>query len=244
MAANDDRFIPTIKPATRQPERKPNEPVPAVIPSIESLNEEIRRLWEYVYYLEGRSGAVTIRDDLRSLTKVSGGSTQVPDAPLQGTTTTTGAQGVFSGFGTPGDITLRRAGGSDGAPVVTTVSTLGEIDFQGHDGSNYVTSAVIRSDSEGGITTGFVPGNIRIYHNNSTNVLTLHAEFLAGGSITMNSRVALPTAATFGFLYIPSMAGAPSGAGEAGLGLPIVFDTTNGKLWAYYAAAWHFVLFT
>lgn len=56
-----------------------------------------------------------------------------------------------------------------------------------------------------------------------------------------------PTTATRGFLYIDTCAGAPTGipaASGVSSQSPIVFDRTNGKLWAYYGSAWHFATFT
>ena len=49
------------------------------------------------------------------------------------------------------------------------------------------------------------------------------------------------TTATTGFPYIPTVAGAPTGTPTAETGYaPIVFDTTNIKLWVYdpVASAW------
>lgn len=53
------------------------------------------------------------------------------------------------------------------------------------------------------------------------------------------------TSATTGFPYMPVTAGAPSGvpASKANY-VPFQFDSTNGKLWAFYGAAWHFAAFT
>ncbi len=53
---------------------------------------------------------------------------------------------------------------------------------------------------------------------------------------------ALATDATDGFLYVPSMAGSPTGtpATKPGL-LPIVIDSTNNRLLFYSSGAWRAV---
>lgn len=51
---------------------------------------------------------------------------------------------------------------------------------------------------------------------------------------------ALATTATDGFLYIPTMAGAPVGTPRTITGqAPLVIDTTNDALYVYYGGAWH-----
>jgi hypothetical protein len=53
----------------------------------------------------------------------------------------------------------------------------------------------------------------------------------AAGNVSVGS-AALATGATDGFLYVPSCAGAPTGAATSKTGLrPLVYDTTNNKLW-------------
>lgn len=54
----------------------------------------------------------------------------------------------------------------------------------------------------------------------------------ANGNVAIGG--ALTTTATNGYLYIPTMPGAPTGVPTAFSGrAPIVFDTTNNKLWIY-----------
>ncbi len=50
--------------------------------------------------------------------------------------------------------------------------------------------------------------------------------------------------ATVGFLQVPRMVGAPSGVPAAIIAgmAPIAVDSTNGRVWAYYGAAWHGLL--
>jgi hypothetical protein len=50
---------------------------------------------------------------------------------------------------------------------------------------------------------------------------------------------ALPTNSTRGFLYIPTCAGTPTGVPAAQAGtVPLVFDTTNHKLYVYEGGTW------
>lgn len=57
--------------------------------------------------------------------------------------------------------------------------------------------------------------------------------------VSNGSNANLATTATGGFLWLAAMAGAPTGApGMPGGNVPIVFDTTNNKLWVYNGAAW------
>lgn len=50
---------------------------------------------------------------------------------------------------------------------------------------------------------------------------------------------ALATTATTGFFYVPACAGTPTGVPVAQAGLvPIVFDSTGGKLYAYTGGSW------
>lgn len=76
---------------------------------------------------------------------------------------------------------------------------------------------------------------------NSLLAIGSAAELFVGG----NAAAALATNATGPFVYISTMAGAPSGvpAGAANGRTACVFDTTNIKLWCYSntAGAWKFV---
>ena len=56
----------------------------------------------------------------------------------------------------------------------------------------------------------------------------------SGGDTVVGSQAAISTSATGGFLSIPFCAGAPTGAPvNKAVGIAIVYDTTNHKLWAY-----------
>lgn len=68
---------------------------------------------------------------------------------------------------------------------------------------------------------------------------------VAGDGSVILAGAALATGATFGFVYMPSCAGTPSGTPVAHTGtVPTVVDTTGSKLWAYIGGAWKSVTLT
>jgi parallel beta-helix repeat protein len=70
------------------------------------------------------------------------------------------------------------------------------------------------------------------FYNNGTEYLTIDPN----GNVTIRNS-SLATNATNGFLYIPSMAGTPTGVPSTKTGLvPMVYDTTNHKFWIYDTA--------
>lgn len=84
-------------------------------------------------------------------------------------------------------------------------------------------------------------GNTKIYRPSGAGTTVdfqtdLHGNVaLGGGSIA--------TAATDGFLYLPTCAGTPTGTPTAYAGrVPIVFDTTAHKLWIYDSGSWRGVV--
>ena len=53
------------------------------------------------------------------------------------------------------------------------------------------------------------------------------------------------TSATAGFPYVPVCAGAPTGTPTSVTGMvPMVFDSTNKKIWIYTGSAWHYAALT
>jgi hypothetical protein len=66
----------------------------------------------------------------------------------------------------------------------------------------------------------------------------------ANGNVFMGN-AALSTSATDGFFNIASCAGAPTGTPTAFTGnIPMVFDSTDSKLYAYISGAWKSVTFS
>lgn len=59
------------------------------------------------------------------------------------------------------------------------------------------------------------------------------------------ANAALLTNAVAGFTFLPSCAGVPTGTPSTRTGtVPVVIDTTDGRLYAYYGSAWHQVALT
>jgi hypothetical protein len=66
---------------------------------------------------------------------------------------------------------------------------------------------------------------------------------IGGGDVILSNAV-LPLTATTGFTNIPTCAGTPTGTPTLWTGtVPMVFDTTTGRLWIYFGGAWKSSLF-
>jgi hypothetical protein len=88
------------------------------------------------------------------------------------------------------------------------------------------------------ITTVLITGPAT---NDGTLAVTGHAAlWVQNGSVVMGGP--LTTAATAGFLYLPSCAGTPTGTPESWTGTtPIVYDTATSTLYSYNSGAWQAV---
>lgn len=76
-------------------------------------------------------------------------------------------------------------------------------------------------------------GPVAIYSGGSA-AGNLRLSLTAAGSVVFGALAALATTATDGFAYIPTCAGTPTGTPTAQAGkVPIIYDTTNNKLYAY-----------
>jgi hypothetical protein len=85
----------------------------------------------------------------------------------------------------------------------------------------------------GGTTSSF-PALKRV----SANLQVIAADGTSSAGLIVGNQ-ALATAATDGFLYVPTCAGTPTGTPTTQTGtVPIVVDTTNNKLYFYSNAAW------
>lgn len=85
----------------------------------------------------------------------------------------------------------------------------------------------------GGTTSAF-PALKRV----SANLQVIAADGTSSAGMIVGNQ-ALATAATDGFLYVPTCAGTPTGTPTTQTGtVPIVVDTTNNKLYFYSNAAW------
>jgi hypothetical protein len=78
----------------------------------------------------------------------------------------------------------------------------------------------------------------------SPGLIVIGAEkTLPASSVVLGSGVALAPNATQGFTELPSMPGTPTGVAGHGANVPVVIDTTAGKLWARIGGAWKSVTF-
>lgn len=128
---------------------------------------------------------------------------------------------------------------------------------QGYDRSKKITSSTVTSIVNGDcqinvlsdeiqISAGSFPiniGNGGVVNIEGTSLSIATPIGAGGGDVIVGGGII--TTATDGFLYIPSCSGAPSGTpANAGNGtIPIVYDSTNNKLYAYNGA-WKSVTLT
>lgn len=135
---------------------------------------------------------------------------------------------------TPGNNPIVWIGGGSGSN-----STLSEIGFTyGFTGAYSETNAPVTIGYQLTSSSGFTKGDMVICTRNVTTdtVPTERLRVTAAGNVTIGT-AALATNATDGFLYIPTCAGTPTGAPTAYTGrVPIVYDTTNNKLYIYNGA--------
>lgn len=107
---------------------------------------------------------------------------------------------------------------------------LGRVAGSGISTGNYNTVLGVVSGLSAGLT-----GNVILANGQGTKAL----HYDTNGNIIMGPAAALATAATDGFLYIPSMPGPPSGTPSAITGrVPMCVDSTNNQLYIYPGGAW------
>lgn len=117
-------------------------------------------------------------------------------------------------------------------------------------GIGYVTGTATLNFNIGGITGAKISnGGILISSAGDASITRNGSGVMAVFSslgILIGPNAAIPLAATVGYMQIPSCAGTPTGApgGISGGGVPFQVDTTGGKIWAFYGAAWHFAVLT
>lgn len=97
------------------------------------------------------------------------------------------------------------------------------------------TGMKIYTSGTGGYVYNTPNDSLFLGANNATQ-LTIGAT----GSLIMGT-AAIATNATDGFLYVATCAGAATGVPTTVTGrVPLVFDSSNGRLYAYYGAAWKY----
>jgi hypothetical protein len=93
--------------------------------------------------------------------------------------------------------------------VVTTGDRLGNLQFIGSDGTNFIASSTIQGDAEGTISTGIVPGRLTFNTANSAGTLTERMRIDSAGNIAIGSS----TIAGYGFYNAKQITGALSSYG-------------------------------
>jgi hypothetical protein len=92
---------------------------------------------------------------------------------------------------------------------------------------NFTNNAYLAYDST---------NHILSFTNDASGSFAHHSN---GNFIHNNANTVYATTTTVGFVYIPSVAGTPTGVPTAFAGnVPMIFDTTGVKLWIYTGGAW------
>lgn len=134
--------------------------------------------------------------------------------------------------------------------VVQENDRLGTLQFAGHDGTDYELGASIHAAVDGtpaGTATDMPTRLVMNVSADGSSTPTERFRISSGGNIWCG-KGAIATNATAGFLAIPTCAGAATGTPVAcGTNLsPVVFDTTNNRLYIYddVADTWHYIAVT
>ncbi len=141
------------------------------------------------------------------------------------------------------EVQMRRARGTKALPTaIDAARTLGVYGGQGWDSANFAEVARFDFGAEGAFTVGDTPGRIRVYTRpGAGGALTVRSWWPSQGGFIVGTEAgtALALGATDGFLYLPSMAGAPTGVPTArGALLPIVTDSVSQLLWMRVGGVW------
>lgn len=155
-----------------------------------------------------------------------GGVISSPSGPLRLSSITeigTATADFLTLYGSTGNGIIEVSGSSAGASLQLKTKGLGTVQL-------YSGAYILAEFESVGSTANYIKfnpnagGNPRIY--------------TSGGNLVLGGGSALATNATTGHIMIPTCAGAPTGApSSAGAGqLPLIYDTTNNKLYAYNGA--------
>lgn len=138
---------------------------------------------------------------------------------------------------------FRRSRGTLASPTtVNAVDFIGTISFDAEAGAGPLSLARIIGYCISRAASNDASGNIA-FHTRPAGAgaaLTGRFEIQGNGSIVCGDQAAaLATTATDGFFYIRSCAGVPTGVPTAITGsVPMVYDTTNLRLYVYSGGAW------
>lgn len=183
MARGDDRYLPRLTVKT-----------PGPYPSLDEVQEELRKLFELAYKLEGRLGTISLRDDLEVMGSVSA------DTSLVSTTVT--EVGTSLSVGTYMDETgsVAPSVSSSGAGRIYFDSTLSKYRVSQNAGAyvdlvssgSVLTSAIVSNTAGQSIATG-----------GADKVLAFDSETYDDGSyhsnVVNNSRLTAPADGVYCF---------------------------------------------
>lgn len=126
--------------------------------------------------------------------------------------------------------------------IVQSGDTLGEIRFYGDDGTDILTEgARIVAYVDGTPGANDMPTRMVFLTTPDGSSTPAEAMQITSGKSVVVGNAAIATAAADGFLYITSCAGAPTGTPTTFTGrVPVVFDTTNARLYYHHGGAWHY----
>lgn len=129
--------------------------------------------------------------------------------------------------------------------AVTTADQLGALNFQGSDGTSFISGSVkITGLVDAAVSTGIVPGRMVLETQNTSGTIVERLRVDSGGQIILGNSQggALATNATALMPAMPSCAGAATGIPAVSYTgfCPFIYDTTNNKLYIYnqVGAAW------
>jgi len=126
--------------------------------------------------------------------------------------------------------------------ILSNFDVLGELLFDGNDGTQFLDGAQITAFVSGTPATNVMPVGLR-FRTNLTNTLTDALVIAPAGDVITAPLGANATNANSPFLYIGSTAGVPTGtpvtSGLYAGNVPIIFDTTDSRLYAFASSAWN-----
>lgn len=175
-----------------------------------------------------------------SQTVVYGGGI-TPDLQRNGTTATGIGQSRWANNTAASNMSLAKSRGAAVGTrgIVVSGDQLGNIWFDGDDGVKFVNAVRIWAEVDGAPGVDDMPGRLLFGTTPDGGAAPVERMRIDNKGNVVVGTAALATTATDGFLYLPTCAGTPTGTPAAYAGrVPIVFDSTNGKLCVYSGSAW------
>lgn len=140
-------------------------------------------------------------------------------------------------------VTRRSRGTLAAKTAVATGDLIGDWDFQAdmNGSASYASMVTIRSVVESRTGATACGGQLLFYTrgNAAAGPWDLTLMLSANGNVVVGNQVANALGAVDGFLHIPTCAGVPTGVPNLYTGsVPMVYDTTNFRLYVYAGGAW------